>query len=133
MTCPRCAELEERIAYLESELGLQRDADQVGRIHDLMRRAGMPGSTGGRAQAAEMVMALYRAGGRPVTTWQLLDAVPSPSRADRGPNIVKVWVVVARKALGRDAIRTVWGKGYAITEAGIGRVKAILNPEGAGA
>jgi hypothetical protein len=47
---------------------------------------------------------------------------------DRMPDISKVWVCSARKALGHDSIENVWGKGYRMTPAGIARVRAIVEP-----
>jgi DNA-binding response OmpR family regulator len=127
--CGRCMELEERVAYLEGELGLRLQADQVARLREVLLGATM-GVTRGRAQPAEAVLALYRAKGRPVTKWQLMDAVPPASGVanddERDPKIVNVWVCVARKGLGADAISTVWGRGYQMTVAGMARVTEIL-------
>jgi len=129
--CQRCEELEERVAWLESELGLQRAADVFAKI-----RAAMPAVVHGnlRGRATGLVTALYKAEGRTMTSYQIMEALPALSGIDeRDPGIVKVWVCAARKTLGRDSIETVWGRGYRMTPAGLARVKAILEPERAAA
>jgi hypothetical protein len=125
-SCARCADLEEQVAYLRSELGLQHDNQAHRRVRNVMltRKAG---GKVGRTGSVGLVMALYAAKGRPVTRWQILEAVASPSgNDDRLPKIIDVWVCYARKTLGHDAIENVWGKGYCLTSTGMERVRAII-------
>lgn len=122
--CERCPELEERVAYLESELGIQRETDGRQRLH-----AAMPATNGG-VRGVDLVLALYAARGRTLSRWQLLDAIPSPGGVeDREPKLIDVWVHGARFSLGRDVITTVWGRGYCLSAKGIALVAAIIAPE----
>ena len=119
--CSRCEELEERVAWLEDELGIQKKADIYKRL-----KASLAGSTV-RGQVAELLSALYAAAGRPMSIWQILEAVPSPTnKEDRQPQLVSVWVCAARRVLGDRAIVTVWGRGYALSEAGMTAVADML-------
>jgi hypothetical protein len=126
MTCARCAELEEEVAYLRGELALTHEAETYARLRAHLRSR--PGSH--RGGAIGLITALYSAHGRVLTTAQIMDAVPATKteHEDRMPDISKVWVCSARKALGHDSIENVWGKGYRMTPAGIERVRAIVEP-----
>lgn len=116
--CARCAELEEEVAYLRSELGVQQDASLV----DILKvRFGLV-----RGWAA-LLAALYRAKGRCVMRAQLEEAIPNPNDRDRDDRIVSVYIALLRGALGKDAIATVWGSGYRLTESGLERVEAVLS------
>jgi DNA-binding response OmpR family regulator len=123
--CDRCPELEERIAWLESELGLQQRADRVERIKTLF-----PLDEDGHAprpQCAEFLLVLYNAKGRPVTHLQIVERVPAPRAGEqRDMEVAKVWAHVTRRALGHDAIRNIRGFGYQLTEVGMARVAEAL-------
>jgi DNA-binding response OmpR family regulator len=128
--CDRCEELEERVAWLESELGMQRDAQQFQKLHDAMAAAF--GSKRNRkemrcGQPVELLLALYRAKGSVVSVYQLLERIPSPNDKDRDAKIVSVWVYFARALLGKDIIDNVWGRGYRLSDTGMQRVKEILD------
>lgn len=127
--CDRCHELLERVAWLESELGIQTDATNINILRKYMfERARGPTRHMG---AASLVMALYRANGRVMSKDQLLDAVPpryNTGPDERGTKIIDVWVCFARKAFGPGAIETMWGGGYRLTENGRQTVENILNP-----
>lgn len=125
-SCQRCAHLEERVAWLESELGIQRDAAK----REALRRETVARSPHkfGRGGAADVVLALYEARGRVMSFGQILEAVP-PRRGgsdERRADLVKVFVCVARKTIGKDAIDTIWGVGYRLTPAGMRRVAQIV-------
>jgi hypothetical protein len=125
MSCAHCADLEERVAWLESELGIQTEASLVERI-----RAAIPRGTPGRVSTARLVAALYRAHGRVVSRAQLLEALPPKAGGEdeRAPEIINVWAAWARKALGRGAVACAWGVGYRLTPEGMERVRLILQP-----
>lgn len=126
MMCERCADLEERVAWLESELGLRRDAERIERL----KRAIPAYRLGGRGQAAHLLDALYAAKGRTLTKLQILEALPSPAGNDeRGLKLVDVVVCIARAGLGKSAIETIWGVGYRLTDEGIQIVRAIVEPQ----
>lgn len=125
--CSRCDDLEEQVAWLRSELGLQRDLATENRLCETIPR----GAHAGRPQLARFVMALYAAKGRPVTRFQLLEACP-PTTADedsRSEKILDVWVWRARGWLGRDAVLTLHGKGYRLSESGMAKVAALLGDD----
>lgn len=118
MICARCAELEEEVAYLRSELGVQQEAS----LTDILKvRFGLV-----RGWAA-VLAALYRAKGRCVMHAQLEEAIPNPNDRDRDNRIVTVYVALLRGVLGKDAIATVWGSGYRLTESGLERVESVLS------
>lgn len=121
MTCPHCEDKDDRIAWLESELGLQRTESEI----DALRMA-----FGLTPQQSEIVRALYHAKGRTVSKLQLWDACPPVTAGeDRVPEILNVHVCKIRNILGRDVIHTSWGRGYALTPAGMAKVAPILTPQ----
>jgi DNA-binding response OmpR family regulator len=123
--CLRCAEKDARIAWLESELGLRLETDRYAVLRQAMRLATTHGWC-----AARFVDTLYAARGRAMTLEQIMDGMPPKAGGDdeRDTRIVAVWVCRARKALGRDAIENVWGKGYRLTPLGMSRVAEMLSP-----
>lgn len=125
--CERCAELAERIAWLESELGLQRDADGFARL-----RAAIPvgGPQSRAAGVARLLGALFSARGRTLSCGQIVERIPSPSgNEDRDTKLAAVYVCDARRTFGRGIIETVWGKGYRLTPSGMALVASILSGE----
>lgn len=125
--CPHCAAKDERIAWLESELGLQRDETARDKLRSALATA-TENARHGMNGTARFVLALYGARGRAMSSQQLLDAIPPRWGGDdeRLPTIVRVWASSARKTLGKDAISTAWGSGYRLTPEGMARVGAIL-------
>jgi DNA-binding response OmpR family regulator len=123
MMCERCEELQEEVAYLRNELGLQVTASEVYAVTTALSI---------RPQAARLAIAMYRAGGRLMTNMQMFEAIPQvlgeKFNDDRSTKLVDVQVCNLRKAMGADAIATVWGKGRALTPAGRARIAAILEP-----
>jgi DNA-binding response OmpR family regulator len=119
VTCARCEELEEEVAYLRSEMGLQLSAEKFQRLRGRLRLA--PG-------AINFLLVLYQAKGRMVSKLQALDALPSPvrDRDDRNTQLIGVYASHVRRALGHDAISNGWGRGYAMTPAGLARVDQEL-------
>jgi hypothetical protein len=127
-TCERCAEMAERIAWLESELGLTEEAAASAKIRQAFYLA-LDGR-GGKGPS-RVAMALYLARGRPLSRLQIMELIPPASGGDdeRDASIVSVWVAHARKVLGRQAIATNWARGYYLTPDGMARVAAILEPQ----
>lgn len=124
MICARCEQLEERVAWLESELGLQRDNDTYAKLR-AYSRAVVPGYSN---TAARFIMALYGARGRVVSRFALLEAMPprNGGEDERSLNILSVWACWARKVVGRDGIEALWGRGYRLTPIGMARVAEIV-------
>lgn len=118
--CERCARLEERVAWLESELGLQ---------HEVTRLAKLVSAMGGRG--ARVVLALYAAKGRVLTREQIVERVPprAGGEDDRNLRIIDSWVCRARQSLSASAASTiegVHGVGYRLTDHGLAAVARIL-------
>lgn len=110
----RITDLEERVAYLEGELGLSINATRLGRLM----------AFGMQCSQAHIALALYQANGRVLSADQLDDALPTGEREPR--NFVKVAINRVRGAIGADCIETVNGLGYRATDVGRERLAAIL-------
>ncbi len=117
----RIAELEEKVAYLEGELGLSMEAERYGVLRH---------TYGIRPQSAMILLALYDAN-RPLSRGHLLDLLPT-QREDGDDHAISVHVAYLRRILGRGAIRNIWGFGYVITPEGLSKVRSVLEPEGVG-
>lgn len=111
-------ELEEEVAYLRGELGPADDHDR-----DKLRL-----TFGTTLAETCLLSALYAANGRPLSYWLLAESFP-PTRMNDDRNdvgAVKIWISRIRKKLGADTVRTIYGRGYAITPQGIALVDAAL-------
>lgn len=119
--CSHCEELAERVAWLEGELGAQLSGGQV---NDIRRALNI------RPQTAQMILALYRAKGRMMSNLQLWETIPQVKNPhaddDRNFKAVDVQICNARRALGPGMIDTLWGRGRALTPAGMARVRSCL-------
>ena len=114
MSCERCAQLEEEVAYLKSELGIAQDGDAV---LALKMRFGMTPNT------ARFLLRLYRANGRVVTRNVLEDTLMHVTETYEGySDFTKVYAHRARNALGHDTLVTVRGVGYAMSPSGLKRI-----------
>jgi DNA-binding response OmpR family regulator len=123
MECERCAELSERIAWLEEELGL--------RVRDALTERVMRAFRLTPAEAW-FVIVLWSAKGRPVERHWLLDNKPTVrERVSEYPslNMLRVYINKVRSQLGKDAIRSVWGIGYAMTPIGMERINKVAEQE----
>jgi DNA-binding response OmpR family regulator len=126
VTCERCLELQERVSWLESELGLQRSSAEWA----LLKRV-FPASKDGHGAngvALKTIMALYHARGRPLSCLQIMEAVPPRGGGDdeRYAESVRCWIVRARQIAGSDAIETVWGRGYRLSDVAMKKIKSVL-------
>lgn len=108
--------MEEEIRFLRRELGIRRQAGELGAV---MVRFGMT------EYQARIALDLYVAGGRPVTREHL-------SRHVRGltaENTISVHVLRVRRALGGSKmIETAYGLGYAMTAPALAKMTAALQP-----
>jgi len=114
--CARCAELEEEVAYLKSELGLTQDTSSV---HALRGRFKID------PQQARLLLTLYEANGRTLTTVFLHEAISSREHTF-GSKLVHVRVMRLRKVLGKPAIETLYGLGYRLSAEGRALVCSAL-------
>lgn len=130
MSCPACyqkiEDLEEENRHLRRQLCLSTDERDVALLTEAFQRK----FTEARPAVARVVSYLHAAKGRPVHWLALLDVIPAryirSGAVDRQDNLVRVWICCARKYLGKDAIKTVHGIGYRITDIGAARVAEIL-------
>jgi DNA-binding response OmpR family regulator len=123
MTCPHCEELRERIAWLEQELGLRMSNSVTDKVMRAFRLT---------PAEAWFVIVLWEAKGRPVERHWLLDNKPVVrAKQTEYPslNMLRVYINKVRGQLGKDAIRAVWGIGYAMTPTGIELVNKALEQE----
>lgn len=122
MMCIRCDELEEEVAWLRSELGIQTE---------LTVKSGLARSLGLSPGELSVVLALYRANGRVVPSSFIEETIPSTwGRAgDRCDRLVAVYVCRIRKALGAGVIETVCLMGYQLTSAGREIIRGALEGE----
>jgi DNA-binding response OmpR family regulator len=114
------ARLRRRIADLEDENADLRRAEKAEAqsyvVNTLRRRGAMS------PQCAWLAAKLYAAKGKLVSRWALFEGMPGPNGAipseDRHPKIVAVIACRTRHRLGQDAIETVWGQGFRMTDIG---------------
>lgn len=122
MTCPHCADKDERIAWLESELGLRADA---ARLNDLRTRLRLA------PREAKIALLLASASGV-VTHAQIEEAIPEP-RGDnfRHETFIRVYIAKLRDKLGSASIESVYGLGYQMRPEAKQRVldPKILSPK----
>lgn len=116
MTCETCAELRERIAYLESELRIQADDTEFARVKSAFRLEPM---------STRIVLALWKARGDVVSRWRLEELIRGDNDCSEG--LLKVHVSRVRKRMGADAVENVWGRGYRLSDEAIGRVAGAIN------
>ena len=116
--CARCDELLERVAWLESELGIRNRAEEAVRLGFKLSPS-----------EARILLRLYHAGGRLVTLAQLDDAAPAfdPS-GDREYVVGRVYAYRLRMRMGGDTIRGVRGQGYHLSPEGVAAVCAVIQP-----
>lgn len=118
--CAHCADLEERIVWLEGELGWRQD-----RLRFLVLRDAF-GLTPREAAILEL---LYGANGKPVPRHRLTNA--GRAEGDEGDwgdpdNLLNIYVTRLRKRLGHDAIVTLRASGYALSLKGLALVGGAL-------
>ncbi len=115
----RIADLEARVAYLESELGLSIASDQA----HLVR-----GALNVTKSHAHFLLILYRCTGRSLSCDQLDERIPSVvGRGEAPRNTIWVFALQIRRRLGSDVIETVDG-GYRLGPRGHVLVGRAIEP-----
>ncbi len=117
MTCDTCAELRERIAYLESELRIQADDTEFARVKSAFRLEPM---------STRIVLALWKVRGDVISRWRLEELIRGDGE-DCSEGLLKVHISRVRKRMGGDPVENVWGRGYRLTGEALGRVDAAVN------
>jgi len=123
MECERCEELKERIAWLETELGLRVKNDNTATIMQTFHLTPIE---------AWFVLVLWEAKGRPVDRYWLLDNRPTTrDRISEYPslNMLRVYINKVRAQIGKGSIKGVWGVGYAMTPEGMELITKTLKEE----
>ena len=115
----RIAELEERVAYLEGELGLAIGLDQVNLV-----RAALTVTQ----SHAHFLLTLYRCRPRSLTYGQLDERIPAVAGRGEAPrNTIKAFAMQIRRRLGADVIETI-GSGYRLGPRGLILVGRAIEP-----
>lgn len=116
-------ELVELAAYYEDLLGVNENLE---RQLTLKKAFSLPGGP------AWLLSRLAAADGRLLRKEALIDHLPANDSAhERQDKLVDVHMCRLRKAIGADAIETVWGVGWRLTPVGRLRVKRALEEESA--
>ena len=124
--CPHCADLRERVAWLESELSIQHDAG------DMLKLKTAFGMT---PQCARIVLALHAAKGAPVSRQRIEELTEEFAYGNRGKgsldgetsnNLVSVAAHRVRGYLGHDTVLCLRGRGYALSDVGLAMVGEVL-------
>ena len=111
----RIAELEERVAWLESELGLVRAIEQEDAVRKALHLV---------PAAMKCLSILYAAKGRVVLDGSIEDRL-NPER-DYASNIANIYTTRIRRALGKDSVERVRTQGFRLTRVGMERVRRIV-------
>ena len=112
--CGNCEALREEIDRLKRELGVRREAGEIGAVMDAF---GVP------ATHARLLLRLYAAGGRAVPREMLMDELSTLSDGNLRANIYAL-----RQTLGDAAIISLRGDGYALGVPALSRIMGALTP-----
>lgn len=113
----RAADLEEKVAWLKSELGLLTDAFD---LYNFTRDMGWKR----QGNKAKILYHLYKSRRHFATGAQLQDLIEGDH--ELGDKNVDQYICKLRKDLGPEAIETVRGVGFALTPAGVAVVEQRL-------
>ena len=112
--------LEEKVAYLEAELGL---SDSI-QLEMKMRSAFALMPTD-----AKVLATFYSArAGRPLTREHLDDIISTFSCREHETKVVEVYICRIRKILGYASIENIWGRGYRLSPEGREKVSSAIEP-----
>ncbi len=120
MTCAHCAELEEELAFLRSELALQVDWSSVETIKRAFSLSPMQ---------ARLLLVLYASHGRVMSCFQIEEAMPKVHRQGDAAQYVKSQVSFIRKKLGHEFITTSWGMGFVLPPASRAILAELIEPQ----
>ena len=117
--CPRCEELRIRIKELEEQLATSygdRSAAIIKSHHGLSDN-----------EAAALMM-LFKANGRPVQNWFIIENLPARRSTEykNEANVLRVIIHSIRNKVGQTAIETAWGHGYKMSPSGLEMLQALL-------
>lgn len=110
-------ELEEEVAYLRGELGLQKAAVRSAKLAD-------HGLTG---LESALLVALYGANGRPLSRLVCEERMQAARHGGgESLHVVNVYISKLRTKLGADVISNTREVGYALTDVGLAKVANML-------
>lgn len=122
MTCPRCADLQEQVAYLRSEPALSIEEERISLTRRALRVS---------PQEARLLLVLYDSK-RVMSKAALEERLPLLKTEERyiahNGGITTVLVCRIRARLGKDAVVTEWGLGFKLSEAGRALIATALSP-----
>lgn len=122
MGCARCAELEDRIAILEDQLGIERE-----RVEKRVLLAAF----GLTQTEAWFLLALWRARGRFVSPYWLLDNRPIRSldedKQSNLLNVVRVYMSKLRRKVGAECFKSMRDEGYMLTPEGLAKIQKVIS------
>ena len=122
MDCARCRELEDRVATLEDQLGIERE-----RVEKRILLAAF----GLTQTEVWYLLALWRAKGRVVDPYWLLDNRPIRSldedKQSNPLNVVRVYMFKLRRKLGSECFESLRDEGYRLTPAGLAKVQKVIS------
>lgn len=109
-------ELEDEVTFLRGEMGMLVEVEDIRAVQDRW---------GASPHEARTLLALHRAKGRCVSRDMLSETVPE-RYGDRLRFPADIYVSRLRARMGKGAIETIWGRGYAITPYGAAQVESVL-------
>jgi DNA-binding response OmpR family regulator len=117
--CAKCEELKERIRELERDLEQALSQDEQVYIREYF---------GLTYNETDVLVQLYKAKGRAVQNWTLLDNLPARRTSDyrNSSNVIRVIVHSIRNRMSQDSIETAWGYGYRLGKPGLERIQAAI-------
>jgi len=120
--CARCRELEERVADLEDQLGIERE-----RVEKRVLLAAF----GLTQTEVWYLLALWRARGRVVDPYWLLDNRPIRSldedKQSNPLNVVRVYMFKLRRKVGTECFASMRDEGYRLTPAGLAKIRKVIS------
>lgn len=117
--------LEEQIEVLRQEIEDLREWVMRRPLTNTVNRLVLAGFT---RNCAIFTAALYEARGHSLSRDEVEQLLPTRSGhyLDRAPKTVDVMLHRIRKILGKDAIKTIWGRGFMMTPTGIATVAKLV-------
>lgn len=120
--CARCWALEERVADLEDQLGIERE-----RVEKRVLLAAF----GLTQTEVWYLLALWRAKGRVVDPYWLLDNRPIRSldedKQSNPLNVVRVYMFKLRRKVGAECFESMRDEGYMLTPAGLAKIRKVIS------
>lgn len=115
--CARCEDLEEEVAWLKSELGIQRSRDAE---HRLAAKWGLSD------RESQVLFHLVQRKGETASTHAIWEQFYGDGSVDSDSKAIKVFVCYLRRKLPDGWIDTVWGRGFRLTSEALAECLAVI-------